>query len=51
MEKEDESVIYNVFKKEIGIDINRATNILNRGGITPEILGEITNKFKKMIRR
>lgn len=49
MEKESESIIDRVFKKEIGIDINKAVSILDRGGITPEVLGEITNKFKKMI--
>lgn len=49
MEKESESIIDVAFKKEIGIDINKAVSILDRGGITPEDLGEITNKFKKMM--
>jgi hypothetical protein len=49
MEKESESIIDRAFKKEIGIDINKAIDILDRGGITPEDLGKITNKFKKMM--
>lgn len=49
MEKENESIIYVAFKQEIGIDINRAIDMLDRRGITPEDLGEIANKFKKMI--
>mgnify|MGYP003396170531 FL=1 len=49
MEKESESIIDRAFKKEIGMDINNAVSILDRGGITPEELGEITNKLKKMM--
>lgn len=49
MEKESESIIDVAFKKEIGIDINKAVSILDRGGITPEELGEITNKLKMMM--
>jgi hypothetical protein len=49
MEKESESIIDKAFKKEIGIDINNAVSILNKGGITPEDLGDITNKLKRMM--
>jgi len=49
MEKESESIIDRAFRKEIGISINKAVGILDRGGITPEDLGDITNKFKKMM--
>lgn len=49
MEKESGSIIDRAFKQEIGIDINRAIDMLDRRGITPEDLGEITNKFKKTI--
>lgn len=49
MEKDNESIIDRAFKKEIGIDINKAVGILDREGITPEDLGEIANKFKKMM--
>ena len=47
--KIDDSIIEKVFKEEIGISIHDAINILDKGGITPEILGDITNKFKKMV--
>lgn len=49
MEKDSGSIIDKAFKKEIGIDINNAVSVLDRGGITPEDLGDITNKLKKMM--
>lgn len=49
MEKDGESIIGKTFKKEIGIDVNNAINILDKGGITPDILEDVTNKLKKMM--
>lgn len=49
MEEDEESVIENVFREEIGIDIHNAIRILNKGGVTPEVLENITDKLKKMM--
>ena len=49
MEKNNWPIIDRTFRKEIGLDIIDAVNILDRGGITPEDLEDITNKFKNMI--
>ena len=48
MEK-DGSIIEKAFKEDIGIDIHNTINILDKGGITPEILEDIINKLKKMM--
>ena len=40
--KDNGSIIDRAFRKEIGIDINKAICIINREGIAPEELGEIT---------
>ena len=45
----DDSIIEKAFKKEIGIDIDNAINILYKVGITPEVLKDVTNKLKDMM--
>ena len=47
--KNDDSIIEKAFKKEIGIDIYNAINILYKEGITPEVLKDVTNKLKDIM--
>lgn len=49
MAKDNELVVENAFKEEIGMNIDEAIDILDNEGITPDDLGEITNKFKNLI--
>lgn len=45
----DEIAIEKVFEEEIGMDINGAIDVLNRGGISVEDIEEITNMLKNDI--
>jgi predicted HTH domain antitoxin len=49
MENDEEVAIEKVFEEEIGVNIDKAIEILREGGISAEDLGNIANMFKKEI--
>ncbi len=49
MENDEEIAIEKVFEEEIGMDINGAIDVLNRGGISVEDIEEIANMLKNDI--